>query len=96
MHTARTHTHGPRADTRPGRRHTGRTHDGIMRARAHARLGTPVRAHTYMNTCDYLASGVFLAVKCLEAAECQQEYMRNVLHTHATDGHGQTKELAKS
>ena len=49
-----------------------------------------------MNTCDDPASGVFLAVQSLEAAECQQEYMRNVLHTHATDGHGQTKELAKS
>ena len=49
-----------------------------------------------MNTYDDPASGVFLAVQSLEAAECQQEYMRNVLHTHATDGHDQTKELAKS
>ena len=49
-----------------------------------------------MNTCDDPASGVFLAVQSLEAAECQQEYMRNVLHTHAGDGHGQAKELAKS
>ena len=50
--------------------------------------------HTY--TCEDLTSGVFLAVKCLEATECQQEYMRNVLHTHTGDGHGQAKELTKS
>ena len=96
MNTTRAHTHGPHADTPPARIHTSRTHDGIMRARAHARLGTPVRAHTYMHTCDDLASGVFLAVKCLEAAERQQQYMRDVLHTHTPDGHGPAKELVKS
>ena len=49
-----------------------------------------------MNTRDDPASGVFLAVQCVEAAECQQEYMRNVLHTHTTDGHSMAKELVKS